>query len=181
VPLAQIDARYQEKPYYVVPRGPVAQEAFAVIREAMAGQRMAGLGHVVLSSRERPIAIHPRGLGLQGVTLRYPYEVRGEAEYFEDIQPLTLPQDMIGIARHIVTTMKADFDPGMLQDRERAVIVDLLKDKQRALPGPTSRKAKAEPSRTNIVSLMDALKRSLAAEGKSEAGGKRRKRAKAQT
>jgi non-homologous end joining protein Ku len=63
----------------------------------------------VLSSRERPIAIHPLGLGLQGVTLRYPYEVRREAEYFDQIEPLTLPKDMIELAHYIVTTMKADF------------------------------------------------------------------------
>jgi hypothetical protein len=119
VPIRQIDPRYHEKPYYIVPHGPVAGEAFAVIREAMARKEVAGLGHVILSSRERPIAIQPLGLGLQGMTLRYPYEVRSEAEYFDEIAPLKLPPEMVDLARHIVGTMQADFDPA-LAERSRA-------------------------------------------------------------
>lgn len=146
----------------------------------MAGQGVAGIGHVVLSSRERPIAIHPLGAGLQGLTLRYPYEVRGEVDYFEDIQPLSLPKDMIDVARHIVEVMKTDFDPSLLHDREREAIVGLLKAKQRDVPAPRERKAKTQPSQSNIVSLMDALKRSLAAEETTVTGrGKKTGRTKA--
>jgi DNA end-binding protein Ku len=167
VPIAQIDSRYIEKPYYIVPRGQVALEAFTVIREAMAGQGLAGVGHVVLSNRERPIALQPMGVGMRGTTLRYPYEVRGEAEYFEDIPPVTPPKEMVDIARHIVTTMKADFDPAALNDREREAVIDMLKDKQKGLPAP----ARKAPSATNIVNLMDALKKSMAA-GKPASGKK---------
>jgi non-homologous end joining protein Ku len=105
------------------------------------------------------------GNGLRGVTLRYPYEVRSEAEYFADIPDMKLPPDMIKLAGHIVKTMESDFDPAMFQDRERAAMVELLNKKQRALPKPE----RSVPSRENIVNLMDALKRSLSSKGVSVA------------
>jgi len=157
VPVAQIDARYHEKPYYIVPRGPVAQEAFAVIRESMSGKGVAGIGRIILSSRERPIALEPMGNGLRGVTLRYPYEVRSAAEYFADIPKLKLPDEMLQIASHIVNSMRCDFDPAMFNDRQRAAVVDLLQEKQRGLPSLES----PVPSPENLINLMDALKRSL--------------------
>jgi DNA end-binding protein Ku len=171
VTASQIDPRYHEKPYYIVPRGPVAQEAFAVIRESMSGKGVAGIGRIILSSRERPIALEPMGLGLRGVTLRYPYEVRSEAEYFAEIPKLKLPDDMLQIASHIVNTMRCDFDPAMFNDRQRAAVVDLLQEKQRGLPSIEC----PVPSPENLISLMDALKRSL---GKT-AGGARSSRAEA--
>src|SRR4029453_3502277 len=67
VPRGQIDARYHHTPYYVGPRDLVGQEAFAVIREAMAGRDVVGMGRVVLSNRERPIMLEPMGLGLRGI------------------------------------------------------------------------------------------------------------------
>jgi DNA end-binding protein Ku len=76
VPVAQIDARYHDKPYYIAPRDQVGQDAFAVIRDAMGGKGMAGMGRVVLSNRERPIVIEPMGKGLRGMTLRYAHEIR---------------------------------------------------------------------------------------------------------
>jgi DNA end-binding protein Ku len=132
---------------------------------------------VVLSSRERAIAIQPRGLGLQGATLRYPYEVRSEREYFDDIEPVDLPTDMIDIARHIVKTMQTDFDPAQLTDRERAAVLGLIKDKQRSLPTPSSVAAKPKLSHDNIVNLMDALKQSLAASKSSPTRKSKRARA----
>src|SRR5215203_1850797 len=157
VPVAQIDARYHEKPYYIVPRGPVAQEAFAVIRESMSGKGVAGIGRIILSSRERPIALESMGNGMHGVTLRYPYEVRSAAEYFADIPKLNLPDEMLQLASHIVNTMRCDFDPAMFNDRQRAAVVDMLQEKQRGLPSLESH----VPSPENLINLMDALKRSL--------------------
>src|SRR5215210_4045237 len=130
VPRVQIDPRYYEKPYYIVPRDLVGQEAFAVIREAMRGKDMVGLGHVVLSNRERPIAIEPMGNGIRGVTLRFNHEVRSEAEYFGDIPEIVLPDEMIRVAEHIIQTKAADFDPAFLEDHYRAAVVGMLRAKQ---------------------------------------------------
>ena len=94
VPLGEIDARYFDSPYYIVPNDKVGPDAFAVIREAMRGRKMVGIGRVVISKRERPIILEPMGKGLRGMTLRYPYEVRDEKEYFGDIPDVKVAGDM---------------------------------------------------------------------------------------
>jgi DNA end-binding protein Ku len=95
VPRQQIDQRFFDSPYYVAPNEPVAQEGFAVIREAMRHKTMVALGRLVLSKRERVIALEPCGKGLLGTTLRYPYEVRDANDYFADLPELALAPEML--------------------------------------------------------------------------------------
>jgi DNA end-binding protein Ku len=83
----------------------------------MAAKGLVGMGRVVLSNRERPILIEPMGTGLRGITLRYQHEVRSETEYFADIPPMALPEEMLNITEHILETKKEDFDPAYLEDR----------------------------------------------------------------
>ena len=92
VPKSEIDERYIDSPYYLAPDGQVGQEAFAVIRDTIGKLNMVALGRVVLTRREHVIALEPKGRGLMGLTLRYPYEIRDEASYFEDIPELKLPR-----------------------------------------------------------------------------------------
>ena len=99
VPRSGIDQRFFDTPYYVTPNEPVGQEAFAVIREAMRGKGMVALGRLVLSKRERVIALQPYEKGLLGTTLRYPYEVRKAEEYFCDLPELTIAPDMLTLAK----------------------------------------------------------------------------------
>jgi len=157
----QIDARYFEKPYYIVPREPVGQEAFAVIRDAMNRAGVVGLARVVLSSRERPFLIEPMGSGLRGVTLRFAHEVRSEADYFSDLPEMKLPAEMMKLAQHIIKTKSGDFDPSMLEDHYRTALVRILRKKRGTRP---ARPAAVKPSAENVVNLMDALRRSIAAE-----------------
>jgi non-homologous end joining protein Ku len=161
-PVAQIDPRYFEKPYYIVPREEVGQEAFAVIRDAMGNQKMAGLGRVILSSRERPILVEAMENGLRGMTLRFNYEVRDAAQYFGEIPEMKLPKEMLRLAEHIIETKAGDFDPALLEDHYRNAMVHILRQKQTHLRAKSHGIVK--PSRENVVSIMDALKRSLAAE-----------------
>jgi DNA end-binding protein Ku len=91
LPTGQIDARYFEKPYYIVPREEIGQESFAVIRDAMSREGLIGLARIVLSSRERPFLVEPMGSGLRGVTLRFSHEVRGAEDYFSEIPQMKLP------------------------------------------------------------------------------------------
>ena len=156
----QIDAGYFDKPYYVVPRDEVGQETFAVIRDAMAAKGLVGLGRVVLANRERPILVEPMGNGLRGITLRYTHEVRDHAEYFSDIPQLTLPDEMLRITEHILETKTQDFDPAYLEDRYRTVLVEKLREKHAQKP---ARDLSPARSAQNVINLMDALKRSLAA------------------
>ena len=161
IPRAQVDARYLDTPYYVVPRDEVGEEAFAVIRDAMRAKDVVGMGRVVLARRERPIIVEPMGNGIWGVTLRYSHEVRDEASYFAEIQNLKLPDEMLRVAQHIVETKMSDFDPAFLEDRYRAVLISKLKEKRAELP---KKAVTTTPSAQNVISLMDVLKRSLAAE-----------------
>ena len=161
VPAGQVDLRYFEKPYYIVPRDVIGQEAFAVIRDAMSRENVAGLARVVLSSRERPMLVAPMGNGLCGVTLRFVHEVREEEEYFSGIPEMKLPAEMMKLAQHIIHTKAATFDPAMLEDHYRNALVRILRKKRAKLPAPPEPIA---PSRENVINLMDALRRSIAAE-----------------
>src|SRR6201997_2420842 len=162
VPKNEIDERYIDSPYYIAPDGPVGQEAFAVIRDTIAKMNMVALGRVVLTRREHIIALEPRGRGLLGLTLRYPYEVRDEQPYFEDIPDLKLPKEMLDLATHIVQTKAGHFDPAQFQDRYENALIDLLKKKE---AGEKIEPAKEGPT-PQVVNLMDALRASIDAEKK---------------
>jgi DNA end-binding protein Ku len=166
----QIDARYFEKPYYVVPREEIGQESFAVIREAMAHEGVIGLARVVLSSRERPFLIEPMDAGLRGVTLRFSNEVRSAEHYFSEIPQMKLPAEMMKLAQHIIRTKSAEFDPSMLEDHYRTALVRILRKKQAKRP---AHKPAVKPSHENVVNLMDALRRSIAAERPAKPSPKR--------
>ena len=159
VPAGQVDARYFEKTYYVSPRGHISQEAFAVIRDAMAREKVAGLARVVLSSRERPFLMEPMARGLRGVTLRFAQEVRSEEAYFNQIPSLNLPAEMMKLAQHIIRSKASEFDPSMLEDHYRAALVRILRRKKGERPSPAPATA---PSKENVINLMDALRRSIA-------------------
>jgi DNA end-binding protein Ku len=165
-PRAQLDPRYYNAPYYIAPRDLIGQEAFAVIRDAMAETGLVGMGRVILSNRERPILIEPMGRGLRGTTLHYAHEVRGDSEYFADIPKLALAADMLEVAKHILQSKAADFDPAFLEDRYRSALASMLREKQAArLPKATA--SSPPPPPENVINLMDALKRSLATENPS--------------
>jgi DNA end-binding protein Ku len=161
VPRDQIDARYLDTPYYITPNGGVGLEAFAVIREAMRGKDMVGLGRVVLSKRERVITLEPWGRGLIATTLRYPYEIRNADEYFEDIPDLTVQPELLTLADHIVNSKTADFEPAQFVDRYEAALVDMLTKKQ---VGVVVSREPALPQPRNVVSITDALRQSIAQE-----------------
>jgi DNA end-binding protein Ku len=160
VPEKEIDDLYLGNPYYIVPDGEVGAQAFAVIREAIKQEGMVALGRVVFTSREHIIALKPRGKGLMGVTLRYPYEVRKEEEYFDDIADEKVTKDMLELARHIVETKSGHFHPEKFEDHYENALKDLLKKKQH---GEKIVPAKGnEPSK--VINLMDALRRSVKAD-----------------
>jgi DNA end-binding protein Ku len=161
VPRAQIDERYFESPYYIVPNDQVGQEAFAVIREAMRGKSMAALGRVVLSKRERVMMLQPWDRGLVGTTLRYAYELRDTRDYFDEIPDMKVPNDMLELAEHIVASKTADFDPTKFVDRYEEAVVEMLKTKQAGMAAPKPREIHAP----NVINLMDALRRSIAGAG----------------
>ena len=162
VPKSEIEERYIDSPYYIAPDGQVGQDAFAVIRDTIGKLNMVALGRVVLTRREHVIALEPKGRGLMGLTLRYPYEIRDEASYFEDIPELKLPKEMLDLATHIVNTKSSHFDPSLFQDRYENALIDLLKKKEAGETIEPSREVAAP----RVVNLMDALRASVDAEKK---------------
>jgi DNA end-binding protein Ku len=165
VPRAQIDQRFLDTPYYVTPSEPVGQEAFAVIREAMRGKGMVALGRLVLSKRERVIALEPYDKGLLGTTLRYPSEVRKAEDYFCDLPELTLAPDMLTLAGQIIDSKAADFDPLTFRDRYEEALLAHLKAKQTgAVP-----ERKPTFAARRVINLMEALRRSVAEDKKPAA------------
>jgi DNA end-binding protein Ku len=163
VPRSQIDQRFFDTPYYVTPNEPVGQEAFAVIRDAMRGKAMVALGRLVLSKRERVIALEAYDKGLLGTTLRYPYEVRNAKDYFGDLPDLTLASDMLTLAAHILDGKAADFDPARFRDRYEEALLAHLKSKQAgAVREPKA--TLAAPGR--VINLMEALRQSIAQDKK---------------
>jgi DNA end-binding protein Ku len=165
VPKAEIDNRYLESPYYIVPTDQVGQEAFAVIRDAIRAKGMVALGRIVLSRREHVIMLEAYDKGLLATTLRYPYEVRDKAAYFEDVADLKLPPDMKELAAHIVDSKTASFQPETFVDHYETALVELLRAKQagRVIEAPGE-----APAPQRVINLMDALRASISAETKKK-------------
>jgi DNA end-binding protein Ku len=161
VPRSEIDPRYLEAPYYIAPGERVAEEAFSIIRDAMNDEKVVGLGRVVLARRERIILLEPLGKGLLGTVLRYATEVRSEESYFEDIPALKLPEEMKELAHVIIQKKTGHFVAAEFNDRYEDAVVDLIRSKQAGLPARTQE----QPRPSNVVNIMDALRKSIAAVG----------------
>jgi DNA end-binding protein Ku len=158
VPKDEIDKRYLNHPYYIAPDGKAGIDAFAVIRDAMQDKDRVALARIVLTNREHVIAIEPLGKGLLGTTLRYPYELRDEDEYFDDIKNPKISKDMVELASHILDTKAAHFDPGKFKDEYENALKALVK---RKAAGKPVKAAEREEKPDNVINLMDALKQSL--------------------
>jgi DNA end-binding protein Ku len=161
-----IDPRYLIRPYYIRPDGKVGHDAFAVIRETIREMDKVAIGRVVLTNREHIIALEPMDKGLVGTLLRYPYEVRSEQEYFDEIQDVKVTKDMLDLARHIVNQKAGRFDPEKFEDHYETALIDLINQKRAGKPITPKERPRGE----NVVDLMDALRKSVggtAAESKA--------------
>src|SRR6202035_4085037 len=145
----EIDPRYLIRPYYLRPDSKVGHDAFAVIRETIREMNKVAIGRVVLTSREHIIALEPLDKGLMGTLLRYPYEVRSEDEYFDEIQDVKVTKDMLDLAKHIVNQKTGRFEPDKFEDQYETALVDLINQKRAGKPIT----AKERPRGENVVDL----------------------------
>lgn len=158
VPQEEVDERYLDRPYYIAPNGKTGADAFTVIRDAMKQKGKVALGRVVLTSREHVIALKPLGKGLLGTTLRYPYELRDEDDYFGDIRSPRVSKEMVDLAVHILDSKSAKFDPGKFKDKYETALKKLIRRKAR---GKTIEAPEREAPAEEAGDLMEALRQSL--------------------
>ena len=161
----EIDRLYWDNPYFLAPDGKLAQEAFGVIRTAMEKSGQIALARVVIGTRERILALEPRGKGILAYTIRTDAEVRKPDEIFAGISDKAADPNMIAIAEKIIEQQEGPFDPSQFVDRYEEALKALIEDKKK---GHKPAKV-AEPEDTNVVDLMSALRASLGAKGKAPA------------
>ncbi|GAA2857282.1 DNA end-binding protein Ku [Aminobacter niigataensis] len=152
-----VDVIYQDAPYYLAPDGAMAEETFAVLREALHKSGKLAIARLVLSSRERVVTIGARDKGMFVCTLRNPSEVRSTAEYFSNIPAGKPDPEMLELAEALIKQKLTTFDPKNYEDRYEIALMNMIKEK---LKGHKPIIA-AAPERGNVINLMDALKASL--------------------
>ena len=172
-----VDGIYLDAPYYLAPDGAVAEETFVVLREAMTKAKKVAVARLVLSSRERVVAIAPRAGGMLVQTLRRPQEVRGETAYFEDIPADGADKEMLDLALKLIKQKSSAFDPSEYKDRYEDALLQVIRAK---IAGEEPVMA-AAPARGNVINLMDALKKSLEGEKPPATSKTRRTPAKSAT
>ncbi|MBA9032894.1 non-homologous end joining protein Ku [Rhizobium leguminosarum] len=168
VPAESIEWIYFEKPHYLMPDDPVGHEAFAVIRDAMASDKVVGVSKLVIGRRERAVVLEPRGEGIVLWTLRFGDEVRPEESYFEGIDEEADPE-LIPLVQQLIKQKTSRWSSDMVSDPIQESLLKIIAEKKKALK-PPKKAAKGKPDATqasNVVNIMDALKKSVAAELKS--------------
>ncbi|HVM99331.1 MAG TPA: Ku protein [Caulobacteraceae bacterium] len=159
VDASEIDDIYLDSTYYLAPDGPIAEETFSVILEAMKRAHKAAIARIVLSGRERLVVIKPIEDGFRLTTLRSAKEVRAPSTALEHLNAKYSP-DMLGMAEQIIAQKPIEFAPENFEDRYEEALLTLVRSKING-GQPVITKA---PERGNVVNLMDALRRSIEAE-----------------
>lgn len=166
-PRDTIEWIWLDTPYYLSPNDPVGQEAFSVIRDAMESQDMVGISRLVITRRERAVMLEPRGKGIVLWTLRYGDEVRDEETYFEGIGDETADPDMMPLIQQLIKKQTLHWNPKMVIDPVQDRLLDIIAEKKKALKKSLKTKGRAPasaPAPSNVINIMDALKKSVAAE-----------------
>ena len=176
VDASDIDQLYMDSPYFLGPDGPVAEETYAVIKEALARTDKVGIARVVLSGRERLIALKPYGDGMCMTTLRTAKEVRDASHYFEDLD-VEMNDEFLQMAEMIINQKVMEFDSSTFVDRYEEALLELVKAK---IDGKEPVISKA-PEQGKVVNLMDALKASIEEDRAPAAASKPKKAAKKTT
>lgn len=167
-----VDPLYLEKPYYVAPDGPIAEDAYRVIREALRASNKVALGQIAMGGRERLAAISVRGKGMLLETLRSQEEVRAPDAYFEDIEDAEVDKEQLELAKTLINAKTGKFDPAQFDDRYQAALKELVQAKLEGVT-PAEEKRPSAP----VINLMDALRKSVAQSGGGQPSGKAKRSA----
>jgi DNA end-binding protein Ku len=163
-PADTIDPIYFDKPYYALPDGKMADEPYRIVREALKKTKTVGLGQITMRGRSYIAAVKPYEDGLTVETVHYAQELRAAKGFFDELPTGKLDQDLIDLAEELITRKKAKFDPNKFED-EYALAIERLVKKKIERHGELVLEDQEEPSHDhgdNVVSLVEALKKSLA-------------------
>ena len=165
VPRESIEWIWYDSPHYLVPNDTVGEEAFSVIRGAMAATGTVGISRLVLYRRERAVMLEPRGKGIVLWTLRYGDEVRDEKDYFAGLKDARPESKALSLVKTLIKERTKDWDPKMADDPVQDRLLDIIAAKKKGRKRPAKAKA-PPPTSGNVVNIMDALRKSIKAEGK---------------
>jgi DNA end-binding protein Ku len=171
---SDIDARYYERPYYIVPKDEVAAEGYLVIREALIKARKVGIAQITMHGREHLVAVMPIEKGMLLEVMRYENELRASSKFFKELEDVKFDKELVGLASELIARNSASFSPTKFSDSYAVQLAELVKKKARGQKITIPAGPSKEPS--NVVNLMDALKKSLGQEkpGKAPSRAKRK-------
>ncbi len=161
----ELDPEYVEKPYFVLPENDSQTEAFTVVRQALVKTGKAAIGKVTFAGRESILAVMPAphdDRGMMAYTLRFPNELRNQSDYFRDIKAAAVDADSLELAETLIKKMSAKLDLGKFEDSYETAVKALVDAKINNLPIPIDEAPRKQP--TNVVNLMDALRKSVGAD-----------------
>jgi DNA end-binding protein Ku len=159
-----IDSIWFDTPYYLTPDDPVGEEAYCVIRDAMRATAMVGASRLVLNRRERAVILKPRDNGIVLWTLRFGDEVREPDEYFASIREAKPDPELMRLIGDLIKARKKAWSPEMVADPVQAKLLDIIEAKKKgAKKAKAKTSAEPEPQPSNVINIMDALRRSVAA------------------
>jgi DNA end-binding protein Ku len=167
-PADSIDWIWYDTPHYLTPDDPVGEEAFSVIRDAMEATGMVGISRLVMYRRERAVLLEPRGKGIVLWTLRYGDEVRDPEAYFGNIDKKSGDPKLMELVKKLIDERTKPWQPKMIDDPVQDRLLDIIASKKKGKKRP-EKTAKAEPETpSNVINIMDALRRSVMSEGKGK-------------
>ena len=172
VPADSIEWIYLEKPHYLMPDDAVGNEAFAVIRDAMKSDKVVGISKLVMGRRERAVVLEPRDEGIVLWSLRFGDEVRPEDAYFEDIDEKADP-DLVPLVQQLIKQKTKRWSPNMVSDPIQESLLKLIEEKKKLLKPKKIAKGKKEEAAptSNVVNIMEALRKSVEADLKNRKAG----------
>lgn len=166
---AELSPEFFEKPYFVVPENDAQTEAFLTVRKALIDTRKIALSKIAFAGREHVVAIAPAGAGdtggMMAYTMRYAAELRNPADYFRDVKKVEISEDSLSLAKELIKRKAAAFDPSKFVDGYEAAVKELVEAKLQHAPVPRDEAPAA--TRGKVVSLMDALRRSVSGNGEA--------------
>ncbi len=168
VPRESIDWIWYDKPHYLTPDDPVGEEAFSVIRDAMEATGRVGISRLVMYRRERAVMLEPRDRGIVLWTLRYGDEVRDRDAYFGDIKNDKIDGQLMELVKTLIEERKKPWDPKMVDDPVQDRLLEIIAAKKKGKKRPAATKAAEPDQSSNVINIMDALRKSIASEGKSK-------------